>query len=215
MAEIELGTLSESNRDRILRAATQLCAEQGYEATGIDEVVERAGLEREDFTNLFPSVEECLAAAISAVMTKSMTEIATAYRPDRSEWENGVAGMKAVLELMAAHPSSAHLVFIGARQMAPPAVYRAYETGVSVFAAMVERLWEYSEIDVQPASVSRAVIGSTEGVVRREIAAGRTDELPRCLPDVVYGYTVPFLGQEKALRLVGIARELLVGTPWE
>jgi AcrR family transcriptional regulator len=215
MAEIELGTISESNRDRILRAATQLCAAQGYETADIDQVVERAGLERRDFTNLFSSVEECLAAAMAAVMTKSMTEISASYRPDRSEWENGVAGMKAVLEMMAAHPSTAHLVYIGSRQMAPPAVYQAYQTGVSVFAAMIERLWEYSDLEVQPGRVSLAVIGSTEAVVRREIAAGRTDQLPRCLPDLVYGYTVPFLGQEKALKLADIAREMLAGTPWE
>jgi hypothetical protein len=79
--------------------------------------------------------------------------------------------------------------------------------------ALLERLWDYSSIEVSPAPAARAVLGSAEAVVRREIVAGRIDSLPRLLPDFTYGAMVPFVGQEDALKLSRQARELLAGTP--
>jgi hypothetical protein len=47
--------------------------------------------------------------------------------------------------------------------------------------------------------------------VRREIAAGRAERLPSMLPDLVYAGTVPFLGQEEALRLARRGQDLAQG----
>jgi hypothetical protein len=64
-------------------------------------------------------------------------------------------------------------------------------------------------------------VGGAEAVIRREIVAGRREELPRLLPDFIYGATVGFLGQEEgflgqeeAMRLSRQGRELLSGTRW-
>ncbi len=79
---------------------------------------------------------------------------------------------------------------------------------------MIERLWRYSELDVQPRHAASAALGGAEAVVRAEIVAGRGSELPALLPGLVYGATVPFLGQEEAMRLARQGRELLAGSEW-
>jgi AcrR family transcriptional regulator len=212
--DVTTGILSASSRDRILRAMAGLCAEQSYAETTVEQIVERAGVSSEAFFNLFDDVEGCMAASANAISAEVLAEVSSSYSADRSEWDSGLLGMKAILELMAAQPSFAYLGYIAARQMAPPRVCDIYRVGVQMLMMMIERLWEYSESPVQPAAAARGVLGGAEAVVRREIVAGRTEQLPRLLPDLAYGVTVPFLGQEEALRLAGRARELLAGSEW-
>jgi hypothetical protein len=50
--------------------------------------------------------------------------------------------------------------------MGTPRLAAIYESGVEVLAAMVERLWEYSEVDFQPIHAGRAAYGAAATVLR-------------------------------------------------
>jgi AcrR family transcriptional regulator len=209
-------TFSASERARILRAAADLTTEKGYAEISVADVVERAGVTAETFARMFgDDLDECMLAAISAMVGEIMSAIAGTYSVDRSEWDSGLMAMKAILELMAANPSLAHHGYIVTRQVAPPRVHEAYEAATTLLSAMIDRLRdERSELD-PPATTARSALGGPEAVVRAEIMAGRIDQLPRLLPDFAYAATVGFLGQEDALRLASRGRELLRGSPWE
>jgi AcrR family transcriptional regulator len=181
----------------------------------VEQVVTRAGVSEEVFVGLFGDLEECLVAVINALLGEVVSVVGASYSPDRAEWESGLRGIRAILELMAAHPSFAYLAYIGARQMAPPRVLEVTEAGSGVITAMLERLWEHSDSEVQPPRTARAALGAAEAVVRAEIAAGNSDRLPSLLPAFAYGVAVPFLGQARALSLARRAREMLAGTVWE
>ncbi len=198
-----------SERQRLLVAMTELCAKQGYIETSVDQVIAQAGVSAAHFDQLFGSKEECLLAAVNEIMGETVRVVASSISVDRSEWDSALYGVKAILELMAARPASAHLGYIGARQMGPDRARGIYVAGVRMLAVLIERLWEYSESQVQPARAAVAVMGGAEALIRREIVAGRVDELPRLLPDITYAATVPFLGQEEAMRLFRRAQEVL------
>lgn len=205
-----------SNRDLVLQAATDLVAEQGVEATTPQQIADRAGVPREVFVEMFnDDVEACVLAAVQALVGEVMSAVAGSYSPDRSEWDSGLLGIKALLELMAANPSFAKLGYIVSRQMATPRVHEAYEGAANLLSAMIDRLRENSVGFEPPPGAGRAALGAAEAVVRAEIVAGRGDSIPRLLPDFAYGATVGFLGQEEALRFAARGRELLRGTPWE
>jgi AcrR family transcriptional regulator len=213
MTGVTATVLSPSDRDRVLRAMGGLCAERGYEETTVAEIVARAGVSEEAFRELFADKEECAIGAVNAILSEVMSVVAGSYSADRSEWDSMLVGIRAILELMAANPSFAYISCITARQMATPKVHEAQEPGIRLLRAMLERLWTYSR-EATPA-VPAGALGGAEAAVRREIVAGRAEELPRLLPDFVYGATVPFLGQSEALRLARRGRQLLRGTRWE
>lgn len=201
--------LTGSDRDRILLAAAELCAEVGYEELRDEKIACRAGLPAAASAQQFPGgKEECLAAAESALLLDVVTAVSRTYSPDRSEWENVIYGVRAILELMAANPAVAYLGYIASRQMAPGQVKELNEAGHRVLEAMLERGWEYSGSVHQPAKAALGILGGAEAVVRRELVAGRVERLPQILPDCVYIATVPFLGQREALRLARRARKL-------
>jgi len=214
---VELGEatlLHPSERERILRAAAAICAEQGYGGMSVAAISARAGVQEEAFLRIFADAEDCMVAAMNAITSQVLAEVSRVYSPDRSEWESGMRGIRAILELMAAHPNFAYLGYVGARQMAPPRATEVYRTAHGLLAMMIERLWEFSALETQPSPAASAAPGGAEAVVRRELAAERAERLPELLPDFVYAATVPFLGQEEALRLAGQARETLRGSAW-
>ncbi len=197
-------------RERIVWAMADLCAERGFEETTIEQIVARAKVSAADFEDLFGGDKEaCGEAAENAILTEVVTAVGASYSADRSEWDSALLGVKAILELMAANPSYAYLGYVAARQMAPARVREVYESGHQMLRAMLERGWEYSDGDAQPTLTALGILGGAEAIIRREIVARRAEELPRLLPDFVYGATVPFLGQENALRLARRGRELL------
>jgi hypothetical protein len=62
-----------------------------------------------------------------------------------------------------------------------------------------------------PSSAIVGALGGAEFVMRGEIMAGRTDQLPRLLPSFSYLVTLPFVGHEEALRVARRTEELLDG----
>lgn len=202
--------LSDSDRDRLIVAAAELSAERGYEEIAEAEIAARAGVVTAAMQSIFAGgKEECLIAAENALLIEVVAAVSRGYSADRSEWDNVVYGVKAILELMAEHPAFAYLGYVISRQMAPEPVREINRAGHRMLEAMLERGWEYSRGPAQPTTAALGVLGGAQAVVRRELVAGRAAELPRLLPDCVYGATVPFLGQGEALRLAQMSSRLL------
>ena len=51
-----------------------------------------------------------------------------------------------------------------------------------------------------PTSAARAALAAAESLIVGQILTGNTARLPELLPDIVYITTLPYLGQEEALR---------------
>jgi AcrR family transcriptional regulator len=198
-----------SDRDRVLSATAQLCSEIGYQDLRVAEIAERAGVSEKRLHELFQDEQAAVAGAIDAILGAVMEALGAFYSPDRSEVESYMLSIKSMLETMAANPAFAHVSFVASRQMTPQALKARYTSGIGMLALMLERLRDSSSGDLQPPLVARAGIGGAEAVIRREVAYGRTADLPTLLPDFIYTAAVPFLGQAEAMRLVRRSRELL------
>lgn len=204
-----------SDRERIMRAIAELCFERGYQEMGLEEVLLRAGVSEEVFDALFAGKEEAALGAINWLLGETMGVVSAAYSADRSEVESALAGVKAILELMAANPSYAYLGYITVRQMGTETMREVQNTGIQMLSVMLERMRQYSDVSAQPQSSARAALGGAEAVVRRELVAGRAAALLRLLPDLIYAATVPYLGTETALKLSAKGAEMLRDTAWE
>ncbi len=204
-----------SDRERIMRATAELCFERGYEEMQIEEVLIRAGVSEEGFEALFGGKEEAALGAINWLLGETIGVVSAAYSADRSEVESALAGVKAILELMAANPSYAYLGYVTVRQMGTERMREVHNTGIQMLSVMLERMRQYSQTSAQPPDSARAALGGAEAVIRRELVAGRAAALPRLLPDLIYAATIPYLGSEAALRLAAKGAETLRGTAWE
>lgn len=198
-----------SAREWVLLATAEIWSERGYDGLSTEAICSRAKIDAAAFEAMFADVEAAAEATHEVPLSAVVRIVAGSFSPDCSEAESYAAAIVGILELMAANPAYTFVSFIGGRQNAPAGVQSVYESGHRFLVALLERLWEASGLKDQPGNAALAALGGAEAVVRRELLAGRHQRLPSLAPDFVYIATVPFLGQERALRLARSAPSLL------
>jgi AcrR family transcriptional regulator len=201
-----IDVLSVSDRDRILQAMADCCAEVGYRETTVEAVMERADVSQESFASHFVGKEDCALAALNRVVSETLARISMAHADVEGAVEQRKYDVSAILELLAARPSFAQLAAIDARQGGTRRMHDSYESAAAVLALMVERT---AETGWRPSMAARAALGGAEALVRREIASGRAWRLPQLLPDFVYAALVPWVGQREALRQAKLAARMV------
>lgn len=186
----------------------ECCAEQGYRATTVEAVMERAEVGRDSFEYLFAGKEDCALAALNKIISETLAQLSTidAATIDAANLaiEGRIYEIRAILELLSARPSFARLGCIEARQGGTQRMRDSYEAAVRVLALMMERSGAGMP-GATPTVTARAALGGAEALVRRELAVGGGDELPKLLGDFVYAALVPFVGQREALRQAKLA----------
>jgi AcrR family transcriptional regulator len=207
----ELGEplIAHSQRERILVSLAESCARKGFGATTVADIVEPAGVSRATFYELFKDKEDCFAAAMEVSLADAMGRIVEAYSPDKP-WATMVRDAAAgLLDLLARRPAFARMALVEA----PAAGERAFElyaSGKRVLQALLDRAREDPlEEEAIPSSAGRAALAAAESLIVGQILAGGAARLPELLPDLVYILTIPYLGQEEALRQSRQAEKLV------
>jgi AcrR family transcriptional regulator len=197
-----------NERERLIQAMAVSCAQRGYAATEVEDVLAATGIGRQGFERNFADKADCALAAVNQILAETTHAAASAFSPDLADWEKLIHGVQALLELLAAQPSYARLACIEARSSMPPEAYERYAAGLRVLIAMLDRTRDYAAVSA-PASATRGGIGGAELLIRRELIAGRAERLPKLLPDIIYGTVVPFIDQQEALGYMDMAKELV------
>jgi len=192
--------VAHSQRERLLVALAHRCAEKGYGATTISDICESAGVSRATFYDLFKDKEECFHAAMELSLADAMGSIVAVYSPDKP-WATMVRDATAAfLDLLAKRPEFARMALVEAPASGERA-FELYASGKRVLQSLLDRGRDDPvEERSMPPSAGRAALAAAESLVVGQILAGNTARLSELLPDIVYIATVPYLGQEEALR---------------
>lgn len=70
-------------------AMLDLTVEQGYEAVSVEQVVERAGASRKDFSVFFASKEDCAIAVLEELAGDSLQTVREAY-DGQAQWPDSL-----------------------------------------------------------------------------------------------------------------------------
>jgi AcrR family transcriptional regulator len=178
-------------RRRMIDAMSELCAEQGYEATKIADVVRRAHVARKTLYDNFSGKEELFLAAFDTARTDAEAEVAEACdRVAPAEWEARTeAGLRALLEFIAAHPAAARLALVEAPGASTTSAGR-YDDAVEGFIA---RLREGAPPGPgRPATLEEALVGGTLWIVQRQVRRGGAKNAPDLLEELTEFVVSPY-----------------------
>jgi len=201
--------IARSQRERLLIAMADSCASKGYGATTIADICDPAGVSRATFYELFKDKEDCFHAAMELSLADAMGRIVAAYSPDKP-WATMVRDAAAgFLDLLASRPAFARMALVEAPSSGERA-FELYASGKRVLQSLLDRgRDDPMEEAATPSSAGRAALAAAESLIVGQILAGNTARLSELLPDVVYITTVPYLGQEEALRQAGEAEKAI------
>lgn len=188
---------------------TAVAARHGYAGATVARVIDWAGVSRATFYELFKDKEDCFHAAMELSLADAMGGIVAVYSPDKP-WATMVRDAAAAfLELLASRPAFARMALVEAPSSGQRA-FELYASGKRVLQSLLDRGRDDPvEEEAIPSSAGRAALAAAESLIVGQILAGNTDRLPELLPDIVYITTVPYLGQDEALRQSREAERLL------
>jgi AcrR family transcriptional regulator len=192
--------IARSQRERILYAMAQACAAKGFGAARIADIVQPAGVSRATFYELFADKEDCLDATMELSLADTMGRILKVRSPEKPWAARVRTTTAAILELLASRPDFARMALIEA-PAAGGRSFEMYAAGKRVVESLLDHGRAESAIGAAvPASTARGALAAAESLIVGQILAGNTERLPELLPDIVYIVTVPYLGQDEALR---------------
>ena len=180
-----------SQRERLFGAMVALSAEQGYEATKIADLVKLAGVSRAAFYEHFKDKQECLLAAVDALIEPTIALIEGSEDAPTGEARVRQA-VEAFLGLVARQPAASKVIFIE--------VYAAGREGeveveriLDTFEGFgVSQLNEIKGRKGTPPQMVRAMLGGFQKVIQKRLYSGEAEQLPRLAEDIAtWGLSYP------------------------
>jgi AcrR family transcriptional regulator len=194
---------SSTQRQRIVDAMIDSCAEKTYAATTITDIVGRARISRTTFYKQFDDKRACFDAAIGHCIEQLQEVAAAAHDRDDAPADAVRKGTSAVIGALAERPGLAQLL-TGDAIAVDPRVIACYRKAT---LPALEGLWIRSEGAAEAHSDPRLAFGKAQVLILNQIAIGKADRLPDLLPELVYLAVSPFGGHEAALQQSQLAAE--------
>ncbi len=187
-----------SQRNRVLDAMVELTGTAGYHDTTITDVITRAGVTRKAFYQRFEDKEQCFIAAYERELARLLTLTLEAFET-QDEWADRVrAALSALLHALAREPTVARLCFIEVMAAGPGAI-AARNEAMRGFTIVFD-IGRLQDDRSRPPALALNMVGGMSEIVHREVAAGKAEDLPEILPDLMYTAVLPILGPEAAER---------------
>ena len=194
--------VARSQRERLLEAAIRVVATKGYGAMTVSDLTGEAGVSRTTFYELFEDKETCFLAAYDNAVDVLVRRVTRAYEAERDWPDRAAAGLAALLETLADEPALARLSLVDVGN-AGPAAQRRYRAAIQRLTPLFEEGRDFAPRGRNlPANTSRMAIGAVTGLLADELVAGRAEQLPGLLSDVLFATLVPYIGPDAAAREV-------------
>jgi AcrR family transcriptional regulator len=181
-----------TQRERMVRGAAMVAAENGYAKLSIPAITGAAGVSNQTFYEHFSSAQEVFLEAIDIIGVHAATRVVAAAQVPESWIEKIVAGLARLLTFLANNPRTARLPFIEAIAAGPEGLARV---GMLVDGLVV--IFDLNNVPPEvghplPDVVVEATAGGIYTVLQREVAEGRTEALPELLPEISFIALAPF-----------------------
>jgi AcrR family transcriptional regulator len=194
--------VARSQRERLLEAAVRVVAAKGYGAMTVGDLTKGAGVSRTTFYELFEDKEACFLAAYDAAVETLVRRVVRVYESEQDWPERAAAGLRELLQALAAEPALARLSLVDIGN-AGPAAQRRYRAAIQRLTPLFEEGRDFAPSGRGlPANTSRMAIGGVTGLIAEEIVAGRAEQLPSLLSDALFATLVPYIGPDAAAREV-------------
>ncbi len=170
---------------RLRAAMVELVGERGYDAVGVCDLTQRAGVSTRSFYGCFKGKQECLLDAYDAIMRRAARRLAAAQEGE-SDWRRRLeTTFEYVLGEIVAEPRAACFAFVEA-PAAGFAILERMRVAQAAFEATVSASLANAS-DEAPVSplLAKGIVAGVVRVARMRILAGGGRELPDLVDELL------------------------------
>ncbi|HEX2392619.1 MAG TPA: TetR/AcrR family transcriptional regulator [Solirubrobacterales bacterium] len=181
-----------TQRERIVRGAAAVVIGGGYSALSIPAISRAAGVSNQTFYEHFDSKRDAFLASFEILVAEALAIGGAAFGAEGQHPEAIGAGLRALLEEIAANEPFARMAFFELPSAGPVALDRA-DAILDGFTAFLERGAAPGELgNPPPRPILEAIPTGIWTVLQRELAHGRGASLPELAPDLARLVLAPF-----------------------
>jgi AcrR family transcriptional regulator len=180
-----MATDIESRRDAILTAMVRVVGRKGYDATSVADVIEEAGTSRTTFYKHFDDKHDCFLAAYERMVEQVFDTIVAECDGERPWISRVRKGLETLIQIFSLEPELARTAVVEVAAAGADA-RKLHWDAVNRFKGYLE-----AGREVEPDK-------ELPGLIFDELVAGRTEQLPELMPDLLFAMLVPYLGPAAA-----------------
>lgn len=197
----ELGreNVTEIQRARMITAMIEVVSERGRAGATVAHVVERSGVSRRTFYEVFGDFEDCFLAALDRSITCASGYALDGYEPSE-KWRPRIRGaLIGLLEFLEDEPAMGRLCIVETLGAGPKVHERRERTVEAMIAAVDEARLESKAAAALPQLTAEGVVGGVLSVLHARLLAGGSSLL--ALTGSLMGMmALPYFGPNAALK---------------
>ena len=176
--------------------------EQGYRATRLADVAERAGVPTETVVRVWPSEAECLLDTVQTATEQAFSRLAESFMNIAGDCPTVAHhALASMLTDMAGSPEMTYLATVELPRLGP-LVQAQQRSMLDLFCEFLgPGFAAMGHPAPDPSTVSLCLGGGIEEVVRDHALRRRLHELPDALPAISYVCVCTFFGIDEAMRV--------------
>jgi AcrR family transcriptional regulator len=189
-------------RERLLDAAAAAMSEQGYAELTVRDLIDRAGVSRRTFYQLFDDRIDCIFAAHERAFERLSKVLVDACRAEIA-WPDRVASaIMGALEFAVESPGEAQLIVVTCHTASEPKLASRGNAAHEKLADLLRAGRRQAEVAHTPPELTeQAVVGAAMAVVGARLLGGDVATLPSLAPELTQIVLTPYLGDEEAQRV--------------
>jgi AcrR family transcriptional regulator len=184
--------IEEHQRDRVLAAAAAVFARRGYQPTTVDDLVGAAKIGVGSFYSLFDGKEDCFLSLYDRIVAEARERVGTAVDAGAPWAERVMAGLRELLEQVAADPDRARIVIVEANTAGPAGERRYAGTVAELSAVLREGRGTEPGEGAPPPSFEDAAVAGLAWILHQRLAVGEPVVVEELLPEMAGFLVAPY-----------------------
>ncbi len=192
--------VAEIQRARIIVAMAEVACERGVADASVAHVVERAGVSRRTFYELFDDREDCFLAALEEAIARASHQMSIAY--DRAlPWVKRIrAGLEALLDFLGQESVFARVAVVESVAAGPRALELRRQTIERIVAAVDDGRASVNGSSSATPLTAEGVVGGAIAVIHARLVSGDEGSLSDLANPLMSMIVLPYLGPIAARR---------------
>lgn len=163
-----------NQRERLIAAMAEVCAENGYGGASVTDVARHAGVSTASFYRYFKNKQQCMLVSFEELFGRLLGEIERACEAEADRAEKVKAGVRTAANLLAGDPPTARLLSVEVAAVGTEGVRRQH----GAIEQLATRLRTAREPDATgPAPIPSAewtAVAAMVALVARQVAEGES-----------------------------------------
>ncbi len=190
--------MSEIQRARMLKAASDTIAEVGYARFTVAEVIGRARVSRKTFYEAFANRDDCFLALFEETLKLAIAVTGGAYDDERPWRVRTRAALAGLLAMMEREPALAKFWVVELRKGGENVLERRAQVLDQLADLIDQGRSEYKGDFGPPGVVAEGVVGGVVEVLHARVTSPSKEPLMNLLGPLMYMIVLPYLGRRAA-----------------